>query len=446
MTCCSHPGPAPGNVVKSKDTKQAHARGPAEAPTHKAKPEPTQPPHKSAQRDVHSAEKVKVSGHTVCHEHSEPQYEPHVKLFMDPEFPPSPESLGNDVPMPVGWYRAADLNRGAKEVLWGEIHPTDIRQGELGDCWLIAAIASLAEYPEFIKGAFQTTELNPHGKYLLRLWDVREGIAGDWVSIVVDDFIPCALRLSRQKAAKPLYSSFCEEGKIEIWPMMLEKAFAKFVGSYANLASGDPAWAWQAMGWCTDLVLYERYPGGGVWSISHNDVHLQRHEFAFQEESRRWLAFVDIGQSVDHDGMLEHMMRMKVGRNIIATSICPQEEQDSAQGHNCDAASMREKGLVQGHQFSLLFIAQVTLANGTPLYLVLQRNPWANSVIWNGAWGPKSYTWTKHPEVKQQLEQKAGDVWSQEETNGEFWMSWTDFKVYFTDITVCHIDGWQEEL
>ena len=41
----------------------------------------------------------------------------------------------------------------------------------MGDCWLLAAIACLAEHDGAIQAVFRTKEANPRGKYVLRLYD-----------------------------------------------------------------------------------------------------------------------------------------------------------------------------------------------------------------------------------------------------------------------------------
>jgi len=35
-------------------------------------------------------------------------------------------------------------------VLFDKIEPNDVSQGKIGNCWLMAAISALAEFPEFI--------------------------------------------------------------------------------------------------------------------------------------------------------------------------------------------------------------------------------------------------------------------------------------------------------
>lgn len=49
--------------------------------------------------------------------------------------------------------------------------------------------------------------------------------------ILVDDYVPV------NKSNKPL---FCQPNKNEIWVLLLEKAWAKAHGSYANINSGTP--------------------------------------------------------------------------------------------------------------------------------------------------------------------------------------------------------------
>ena len=41
----------------------------------------------------------------------------------------------------------------------------DIEQGNLGDCWLLSAIATLATQPECLRSLFVTPELSYRGKY-----------------------------------------------------------------------------------------------------------------------------------------------------------------------------------------------------------------------------------------------------------------------------------------
>lgn len=61
----------------------------------------------------------------------------------------------------------------------------DIRQGSLGDCWVLSAIAAVAEHPERIYNMFDQKELNSAGVYSIKMYSL-----GVPVSVLVDDFIP----------------------------------------------------------------------------------------------------------------------------------------------------------------------------------------------------------------------------------------------------------------
>lgn len=64
------------------------------------------------------------------------------KLFEDPLFAPSDRILSkNDK---FKWLRPKEINRDAQFYVEG-FSRFDIEQGNIGDCWLLAAIASLTQ-------------------------------------------------------------------------------------------------------------------------------------------------------------------------------------------------------------------------------------------------------------------------------------------------------------
>jgi hypothetical protein len=52
----------------------------------------------------------------------------------------------------------------------GKITSDDIAQGQLGDCWMMTAMASMAQYPGAVSNLFVTKEYNDRGKYSVRLY------------------------------------------------------------------------------------------------------------------------------------------------------------------------------------------------------------------------------------------------------------------------------------
>ena len=102
-------------------------------------------------------------------------------------------------------------------VFEGKIQPDDIRQGRLGDCYLLSSIASISEYPFIVKRLFETTEKNSFSYYGIWLF-----IDGLWRCVVVDDKFPI-------HGNKPIFS---RNNGPEIWVMLFEKAYAKVFGSY----------------------------------------------------------------------------------------------------------------------------------------------------------------------------------------------------------------------
>ena len=104
------------------------------------------------------------------------------------------------------------------------ISPNDIYQGQLGDCYYLSALASVAEYPARIERLLLQREASTKGAYCVAL-----NVLGEWISIVMDDIFPV-----KPRGGFP----FCYTKTREIWAMLLEKAYAKVYGGFWNIGCG----------------------------------------------------------------------------------------------------------------------------------------------------------------------------------------------------------------
>lgn len=93
-------------------------------------------------------------------------------LWVDPDFPPDHTSIGcaeNSTLRTIpSWAPIQELF--PERPLLGKIDPNDLRQGDVGDCWLLAAIQTLAEYPDSIKNVFWAE--NPASLSQFKAWEL----------------------------------------------------------------------------------------------------------------------------------------------------------------------------------------------------------------------------------------------------------------------------------
>uniref|UniRef100_A0A8C2Z7B1 Calpain 2, (m/II) large subunit b n=1 Tax=Cyclopterus lumpus TaxID=8103 RepID=A0A8C2Z7B1_CYCLU len=151
------------------------------------------------------------------------------KLFCDPAFPAAPEALGfkelgrsSSKVRGVTWKRPTVRTRTRTRF--------DKRVGleGRGDCWLLAAIASLT-LNEYVMARVVPTDQSFGDDYAgifhFQFWQY-----GEWVDVVIDDRLPV-------KDGELLFVHSAE-GR-EFWSALLEKAYAKVNGCYEALSGGS---------------------------------------------------------------------------------------------------------------------------------------------------------------------------------------------------------------
>ena len=92
----------------------------------------------------------------------------------------------------------------------------------LGECHILSALSSISERPDWVSEMFNNSSIiNSKGVYSINLF-----VDGEKQEIVIDDYFPCY-----GDRFEPLFARSPCKG---LWPMFLEKAWAKTFGNYVK--------------------------------------------------------------------------------------------------------------------------------------------------------------------------------------------------------------------
>jgi calpain-15 len=174
------------------------------------------------------------------------------KKFTDPLFPPNKDSLlgldSDGKPIDPIAYRNIPKNINSNDIIFsraseifgdkkyklfsGIIEIDDVIQGIISDCYFLSSLTNLCKFPELILNLFKTKDINHEGCYEIYFF-----IDGIKQIVIIDDYLPIF-----KKTKKPCFAQPIRNG---IWVMLLEKAWAKINGGYANIIKGLPCEAFE---------------------------------------------------------------------------------------------------------------------------------------------------------------------------------------------------------
>ncbi|KAM9018294.1 calpain-9 isoform 4-T5 [Ara ararauna] len=272
-------------------------------------------------------------------------------LFEDPDFPACDSSLffSEKPPIPFIWKRPGDIVKDPKFILGGATR-TDICQGDLGDCWLLAAVASLTLNEKTLARVVpldQTFGPDYAGIFHFQFWQHNE-----WLDVVIDDRLPTF-------NGRLVFLHSAERN--EFWSALLEKAYAKLNGSYEALKGGST------------IEAMEDFTGG-------------------------------VGEMYEvkkaPDNFYEILEKALKRCSMVGCSI------DTSSAAESEAKT--PFGLIKGHAYSVTGIDEVSYW-GRQVQLIRIRNPWGQ-VEWNGPWSDTSLEWRSvSPSEQRRLSQAARD-------------------------------------
>ena len=314
--------------------------------------------------------------------------------YTDDLFPPNEKSLlgldSNGAPIDQEAYnkaigglinkdniefkRASEIYKERYVLIADNMQMDDIVPGEIDDTYFLFSVQNLCKNPGNINKLFAKDGkfFNPDGYYELLLY-----IDGQPQIVIVDDYLPV------KKGTNDLIFARSKPEKNEIWISLLEKAWAKVNGGYANIIGGTPM---DALEFLT-----------GFSSLSYdmeNKDNEDLNEYKIE--------------------IVKQLQDCNIDNSIISCTT---------------SKDISGVGLIDGYTYNLLAIYQIEDSEGKNVYLLKLRNPWSKGE-WTGDWSDKSPLWN---------DKLKSLVNFSEKQDGIFYMSDNDFFKYFKHVEICYL-------
>ena len=311
--------------------------------------------------------------------------------FVDSSFAPNDITIGNYEmnKLVLGWRCAPGVSDNV-QLFDGGTHPDDIQEGIFNDTWLISALSMLVAAGNFGNGLVNELvqklfvghlssdgEMTLHtdvGAYCIQIYR-----NGEFTPIIIDDLLPMRNKdywTNDNRGMACAHNTECKG----LWVALIEKAFAKYFGSYAALQKG----------------------------FIH---HALKDLTGFDTE---WVPLAAASRGYGKETLWENLLRFKNNGYILGAGTGDLELVDK---------DIQDAGIVFNSEYT---IYDVLAVEGVRLLRV--RNPPGDHDEWKGDYSDKSFLWTKRLK---------GKISFSDADDNTFYISFDDFCNVFRNLYVC---------
>ena len=263
---------------------------------------------------------------------------PQIFLSLDSDFSKSQfTSLSKDVK--YIWKSISDYIKDYNIIKNSNISLDDIIQGNIGNSYFISALQFLAEEPSRIISLFDSKEENNKNKEN-NYFEVFTYINGYKSKIIIDDKFPFIENKENIELA------FCRinDKTNNIWPLILEKVWAKINSSYEDIIEGN----------VSDIFYF----------YTPNPIKIYHHDIKYNN------LFDKIKNAIDNDF-------------IVCADINSQKEN----------LLLNKLGVLSNHAYRIIGYGTLLDSNGNLYNLIKIKNNY-EITSWIGDWGPGSIKWS----------------------------------------------------
>ena len=371
------------------------------------------------------------------------EFKKYNRKFTDELYPPNDYSLysqnskGEFLDKQNGQKLKDELQENIKEIKWERISDRkefnqiynekvsheQIRQGNLGDCYLISLIASISHFPKLIIG--EKDKNTPHLLYNIEYGDIGYYeimffIDGKFKIVIIDDYIPFykvkdfeSFKADFEMKEKYFFKecrycnncAFATSFKHYFWVNLLEKAYSKISGGYSNIIAFK------------NKNQYDHFQVFTGYKSEYYSFYDEKEDKIFINEEKKNSIFQMLEDNLKNDSKKY---------NIIMTAGTYSENK---------GIFLEENYMPYRHAFSIIDYETIKInKNKDEMKLLLINNPWGDNV-YNGGIG--KYCLENLNEdlinLKHYIEYNLNSE------DGSFWIDYGSFVKNYYGVRICKI-------
>ena len=156
-------------------------------------------------------------------------------------------------------YKSISKIKKKFKLFGNKINCTNVEQGELGTCYFLETISTLSNYGQLLFQLFRNEKISDEGLYEICLFH-----EGKWIKVLVDDYFVFKKGTDDFAFSQPINNC--------LYCCLLEKAYAKIKGSYADINGSNISMASEALTGFKSFMIKTTQLNENIYNYIYNKI------------------------------------------------------------------------------------------------------------------------------------------------------------------------------